>query len=164
MQIGFQFAVICCIIYWGWADALVLHMYLFYNNKMRHCDSDLSLEFSMHAAYIHTYIHIRPMQCVRACACLRLCVSVCFPQLNTRVEFELFVLIAQIVHFVALTNTFHTASIHSTVHSHCQRECAKEGERSLSCSIAATFSVIVSTSCRQSARIFRLCACVCVCA
>lgn len=99
---------------------------------------------------------------VRACvcACLCLCVSVCFPQLNTRVEFELFVLIAQIVHFVALTNTFHTASIHSTVHSHCQRECAKEGDRSLSCSIAATFSVIVSTSCRQSARIFRLCVCV----
>lgn len=62
------------------------------------------------------------------CVYVYLCVSVCFPQLNTTVEFELFVLIAQIVHFVALINTFHTASINSTVHSQCKREW--EGARS----------------------------------
>lgn len=40
---------------------------------MRHCDSDLSLEFSMHAAYIHTYM----AHAVRACVCMFACECEC---------------------------------------------------------------------------------------
>lgn len=47
-----------------------------------------------------------------------------------------------------------------TVHSAQQESVSKRARASL-CFIAATFSVIVSTLCRQSARIFRLCVCVC---
>lgn len=52
-------------------------------------------------------------------------------------------------------------STRSTVHSAEQESVSKRARASL-CFIAATFSVIVSTLCRQSARIFRLCVCVCM--